>query len=103
MKNLLVLTILSCSLILVGCNNQNKYEEIMRDYATTFYNNYLKENEGVTSPIISIQQLKEANDQVQAGFDLTGLEKCSDSSYVELIIDENTRDVQDVRFFLQCE
>lgn len=75
MKKVLVLTILACSLILVGCDNQSEYEEIMRDYATTFYNNYQKGSEGLTTPTISIQQLKDANEQVQAGFDLTGLEK----------------------------
>ena len=103
MKKVIVLTILACSLILVGCDNQSEYEEIMRDYATTFYNNYQKGSEGLTTPTISIQQLKDANEQVQAGFDLTGLEKCTDDSYVELVIDENTKDVQDVKFFLQCE
>ena len=57
----------------------------------------------MTTPTISIQQLKDANEQVQAGFDLTSLEKCTDDSYVELVIDEATKDVQDVKFFLQCE
>lgn len=104
MKKALIVTVLTCSLILiVGCGNQSKYEETMREYATTFYNNYQKGNEGLTNPTISIQQLKDANEQVQAGFDLTELEKCSDDSYVELVIDETTKDVQDVKFFLQCD
>ena len=104
MKKTLIITFLIGSLLFVGgCGSQSKYEETMREYATTFYNNYQKGSEGLTTPTISIQQLKDANEQVQAGFDLTSLEKCTDDSYVELVIDEATKDVQDVKFFLQCE
>lgn len=104
MKKILVVVVLVCSSILVGCGNKsNEYEELMRSHATTFYNNYLKGNEGLKETTVSIANLKDANEQVQAGFDLSGLEKCSDDSYVELVIDENTKDVQDVKFFLQCE
>ena len=104
MKKILAIMVLASSLLLVGCGDQSKYEDTMKDYATTFYNNYLKGNEGLPNPYqVSIQQLKDANEQVQAGFDLTPLEKCTDDSYVELVLDENTKDVQDVKFFLQCE
>ena len=75
----------------------------MKEYATTFYNNYQKGSEGLTNPTVSIKQLKDANEQVQASFDLTKIEKCSDDSYVELIIDETTKDVKDVKYFLQCD
>ena len=32
MKKVLVLTILACSLILVGCDNQSEYEELMLQF-----------------------------------------------------------------------
>ena len=96
--------LLSLSLIfLVGCNNQEKYEEAMRDYATSFYNNYQKGSVGLTNPTISITQLKEANEQVQANYDLSRLEGCEDKSYVELIIDEETQDIKEIKYFLQCK
>ncbi len=103
MKKILIITALACSLVLVGCGSQEKYEEVMKEYATTFYNNYQKGSEGLTNPTVSIKQLKDANEQVQASFDLTKIEKCSDDSYVELIIDETTKDVKDVKYFLQCD
>ncbi len=102
MKKTLLIAVL-CSFFLVGCGKQNEYEEAMREYATTFYNNYQKGSEGLDIPTISIKQLKEANEAIGANFDLSRLEKCSDESYVELIIDENSKDVKDVKFFLQCD
>ncbi len=99
-KLLLVLVTLT---FLVGCNNQKDYEKAMKDNATSFYNNYQKGQEGLTNPTISIKQLKEANEYVDANYDLSKLEKCTDDSYVELIIDQDTKEVTDVKYFMQCE
>ena len=99
-KTLLVLVALT---FLIGCNNQKKYEETMKENATAFYNDYQKGQEGLTNPTISIKQLKEANEYVDANYDLSKLEKCTDESYIELIIDQNTKEVTDVKYFMQCE
>ena len=99
------LLILIGIVFLTGCNgqSQNKYEEIMKDYAIKFYNDHQKGQEGLTNPTISIEQLKEAVEVVGDDFDLTKLEKCTDESYVELIIDETTKDVKDIKYYLECK
>ena len=103
MNKFLSLIFMFSLVLLVGCDNQEKYEEAMSEYATTFYNDYQKGSIGLTNPTISITQLKEANEMVQANYDLSRLEGCKDQSYVELIIDEETQDVKEIKYFLQCE
>ena len=98
-----VLLILASLIFLVGCDNQKKYEETMKEYATQFYNEHQKGQEGLTNPTISIKQLKEAVELVGDNYDLTKLEKCTENSYVELIIDETTKDVQEVKYYLECK
>lgn len=95
--------ILVTLIFLVGCGSQKKYEAAMKEYATKFYNDYQKGQEGLTNPTISIKQLKEAIDVVGASYDMSKLEKCSEESYVELIIDDTTKDVKEVKYYLQCE
>lgn len=99
-KALLILVIM---IFLVGCNSQGKYEEAMKNYATKFYNDHQKGQEGLTNPTVSIKQLKDAVEAVGDDYDLTKLEKCTDDSYVELIIDETTKDVKDIKYYLECK
>ena len=98
-----VLLVLIGLVFLVGCSSQSKYEETMKEYATQFYNAHQKDQEGLTNPTVSIKQLKEAIEAVGDEYDLTKLEKCTDDSYVELIIDETTKDVTDVKYYLECK
>ncbi len=98
-----VLLVLIGLVFLVGCSSQRKYEETMKEYATQFYNAHQKGQEGLTNPTVSIKQLKEAIEAVGDEYDLTKLEKCTDDSYVELIIDETTKDVTDVKYYLECK
>ncbi len=104
MKKFLLFSVVVCCLFLVGCG-QKKYEDAMKEYATSFYNNYQKGQEGLTNPTISIKQLKQAIDLQLSGadYDLSKLDKCSENSYVELIIDDTTKDVKDVKYFLECD
>ncbi len=98
-----ILLVLASLVFLVGCNNQKKYEEAMKEYATQFYNAHQKGQEGLTNPTISIKQLKEAVELVGDDYDLTKLEKCTEDSYVELIIDDTTKDVKEVKYYLECK
>lgn len=105
MKKVLTISFMVCALILVaGCGNKtSKYEETMKEYATTFYNLHQKGDMSQTNPSVSIAQLKNAIEVIGDEYDMSKLEKCKDESYVELIIDETTRDVKDVKYHLECE
>ena len=101
MKKILFISIIV--ILFTGCNKQEKYEEAMKFNAVSFYNEYQKNQTGLTNPTISIKQLKDANQYVNANFDLIKLKKCSDESYVELIINQNNGEIIDTKFYMNCE
>lgn len=109
MKKVLTISFMVCALVLVaGCGNKtSKYEETMKEYATTFYNLHQKGDVSQTNPTVSITQLKNVMEVLGTengdNYDMSKLSKCKDESYVELIIDEATRDVKDVKYHLECE
>lgn len=100
MKKLLFI---SCALLLIGCSNQKQYENTMKEYAIQFYNSYQSGQPGYTNPTISIKQLKEANELDDANFDLSKLDKCTDESYVELVLNEQNNEIEDIKYFLECK
>lgn len=101
-KNILVLALITC-LLLVGCGNKVNYEEVMKEYATTFYNLHKKGQENQKSLTVSIADLKEAIEIVNDNYDMSRLESCKDESYVELLIDTDTKEVKEIKYYLQCE
>lgn len=104
MKNkIILLVVVFCTLFITGCDNQNKYKEIMKDYANQFYIAYQKNQEGLTNPTVSIKQLKSAVKLGGENYDLSKLKKCTDESYVELILDEATKDIKDIKYYLECK
>ena len=80
----------------------SKYEETMKEYAVNYYNAHLKGTEGLTSTNISIAQLKDAIEKIGDSYDMTKLEACKDDSYVELIINQTTNDVDSVNYHMNC-
>lgn len=98
-----VLFIICILITLTGCNKMSAKEKVMKEYAVDFYNNYLKGYESTEPKTVTIADLKKAVEVVGKDYDLKKLEKCTDESYAELIIDSNTKEVTDVNFYLECE
>lgn len=107
MRKKLFVTIVICSVfVLVGCGNKettNNYEETMKEYATEFYNAHLKGTEGLKTTEISIAKLKDAVTKVGDTYDMSKLDKCKDTSYVELQINEEDNSVSKYTFHMECE
>ena len=103
MKKLLITSLLVCALFFVGCGNKTSAkEEAMKGYATTFYELHQKGTEGLTTPTVSIAQLKEAVTLVGDTYDMTKLDGCTDDSYVELKIND-AKEVTEVVYHMTCE
>lgn len=103
MKKLVLIGLLTC-LLFVGCGKKlSSNEKVMKEYATTYYNAHKKGSVDVSSPKVSIKDLKSGNEYAGDNFDLTKLSKCKDTSYVELTIDSNTRDITKYTFHMECE
>ena len=95
------LIILSCfSLIfLFGCGKKDKYQETMKEYATDYYEKYMKMID-MDEYVITIDMLKNANEKVNSNYDLTVLDKCNSKSSVTITITEKG---YKYKFNLKCE
>lgn len=105
MKRALTVSVVLCGLLMfVGCEETktNKYEETMKEYAISYYNAHQKGTEGTTTVPVSIAKLKDAIEKVGDTYDMSKLEACTDDSYVELIINPTTNDVDSVNYYMNC-
>lgn len=88
-------------ILLVGCSlKENQYEKIMKEYANTYYDLHKKGTVNLEKTEISIKDLRKGNEYAGDSFDLEKLSKCSEESYVELIIEGN--EIKEYKFHMEC-
>lgn len=90
-------------LLVTGCGGKANYESIMEEYAKDYYETYMRAVQGQDKNEVSIHSLKNVNDKVGKKYDLSKLKKCKNTSYVTIIVDRKTRDIQKYEFHLQCK
>lgn len=95
---------------MTGCEDQaKKREKVMKEYATTYFNNHLigieeQEDSQATVIEVNINMLKNINEQkLEEQYDLTKLFGCKGESYVELTINTESQTIENYEFHLQCE
>jgi len=100
MKKILIILVVGIFL-LVGCGNkEEKYKEILRDYAQTYYNEYMSGVDNQIQAEITLGMLKVAN-EYNDEFDLSKLDKCSDDTTIILNLDEQ-KNIVSYEFELKC-
>lgn len=85
-------------ILISGCNSSTKKEDIMLEYAKTYYTNHMimitADNVSITKEMLSI-----ASDE--DGYDMSKLDDCSNSSNVVFTIED--REIKDVKYNLDCK
>ncbi|MFA5603625.1 MAG: hypothetical protein WDA12_02065 [Bacilli bacterium] len=106
MKKIFTLIILICVFTVTGCSlvrsKTLKYQEVIEDYGRDYYEKYQKGISTLNSFEVTIELLKNANAQ-GSNYDLTKLDKCSDSSKISFTINEDTKEIQTVNFEMNCQ
>lgn len=95
----------SCLVMFTGCEEKtqlSKYDETMKDYATNYYNSFVKGTEGLTEFNITVARLKEAVELNIVNYDMNELSTCTDESYVILKINQTNNDVEDIEYHMEC-
>ena len=109
MKKFLIVTVAVLSLFAVGCgkkkeqnepNKKSKAEEAMETYAKDYYVRFM--NKYLTDPTVSLEALRKTNADNYTDYDLSELEKCSDTSYTELKLEEGTNNIISFTHHLGC-
>ncbi len=94
MKKVLFLIVV---ILLSGCGNGTKKEDIMLEYAKTYYNNHMIMTTA-NSVSITKEMLNEASDE--DGYDMSKLEGCANSSRV--IFQIENREIKNIEYNLEC-
>lgn len=109
MKKILIVTIAVLSLLAVGCGKKakktegpkkNPQEEAMEKYAKDYYIRFM--NKYLTNPTVSLEQIKKSKTDGYTDYDLSKLEKCKDTSYTELKLEEGTNEISGYVHHLDC-
>ena len=102
MREKIILVFVVGLVFFTGCTSkQEQYEQLMEEYAKQYYEQGMKQIEGLTVPEVSIKDLKNVNKQGQS-YDLSELESCSDDSYVKIILKEGTKEIESFEHHLSC-
>lgn len=109
MKKFLIVSIAVLSLFMVGCgkkkddkkeNKKSPQEIAMEKYAKDYYLKLM--NKYLTTPTVSLEQLKKSNADKYTDYDLKDLEKCKDTSYTEIVLEEGTNEIKSFVHHLEC-
>jgi hypothetical protein len=109
MKKLLLLVFV-LGFLLVGCTKKEvavDYEKIMKDYGQEYFDRYIVPYPDYAKSLdvftVSYASLKNANEKVNAQFDLSQLKDCSDDTRVEMAIDKETTTVTNYEYYIECK
>ncbi len=109
MKKFLIVTIAVLSLLAVGCGKKTQkttgpkkspQEEAMEKYSKDYYIKFM--NKYLTNPTVSLEALKKSKADGYTDYDLSKLDKCKDTSYTELKLEEGTNEITGYVHHLDC-
>jgi len=111
MKKIALFLIVSFLVITVtGCKTlEQKREDIMKEYATTYFNNHMigiepENGTQITVIQVTINMLKNVNElKREEQYNLSKLFGCKGESRVDLTIDPKTQNIEKYEFHLICE
>lgn len=108
MKKFLIISVAMLSLFAVGCGKKkdekketkSPQEIAMEKYAKDYYIRFM--NKFLTNPTVSLEALKKSNADGYTDYDFKDLEKCKDTSYTELELEEGTNEIKNYKHHLEC-
>lgn len=109
MKKFLIVTVAVLSLLAVGCgkkeeketNKKSEEEVVMEKYTKDYYIKFM--NKYLTNPTVTLESLRKSKTDGYTDYDLSKLDKCSDTSYTELVLEEGTNEIIDYKHHLDCK
>lgn len=89
-------------ILLIGCNSKVDYKEEMRKCAKDYYETYMTSVNGQNVNEVTLKALKEAN-KYGKEYNLKNLKNCDDDSYINIIVEKNTKKIKKYEYHLNCK
>ncbi len=107
MKKKIFLVLLISVFVITGCSfgksKEEKYQEVLEEYARDFYEVYQKGVKWMITFEVPISNLKIAVEESGKDYDLSTLKNCKDTSKAIFTVNEDTREIEEVEFEMDCE
>ncbi|MEG0826411.1 MAG: hypothetical protein RR404_02955 [Bacilli bacterium] len=102
MKKIVIILIIS--ILLTGCGKikPKTLEQQLETMATDYYSKYMINN-GLDVAIVSLKELKEANETMSETYDLSKFSQCDLSTKVKITIKKGTNQIENYKFELNCK
>lgn len=102
-KNLLFLGII---LLLCGCGkiDENKLESQLKELGNEYFSEFMIKNAAsLDIALISLADLKEANEVMDAGYDLSAFAGCTDETNIKIYLKSGTTQIEKYEFEFFCK
>lgn len=99
-----IILFLGVILLLCGCGKKdiNKLEDKLQDLGNDYYSKYMI-GSNLDVALISIKDLKDANELVGENYDLSMFKGCSDESNIKIYLKSGTTQIEKYEFELNCK
>ncbi|MEG0026486.1 MAG: hypothetical protein RR847_05395 [Bacilli bacterium] len=102
-KGMILITLSIIVLCITGCDKTAKYQELMKEYGTDYYNTYMRDIKGLDIAEVSIAMLKDLNNKDLEHYDLSKLKDCDSKTSVKMILDKKTNKIKKYDYNLKCK
>lgn len=101
-----VILFFSVILLLSGCGkvDENKLQTKMQELGNEYFSEFMIGNAiSLDVAMISLSDLKEANEIMDAGYDLSMFKGCTDESNIKIYLKSGTTQIEKYEFELNCK
>ena len=101
-----ILLFICIVLLITGCGkvDENKLESKMQELGNDYFSEFMINNAvSLDIAVISLADLKEANDIMDAGYDLSIFKNCTDESNVKIYLKSGTTQIEKYEFEFFCK
>lgn len=104
MKKIIIFLILIILITGCGKSDSNQLEDKLKELGNDYFANYMiGSSQNLDIALISIQDLKQANELVGANYDLSLFKNCDDNSMVKIYLKSGTTQIEKYEFILNCK
>lgn len=101
-----ILLFVSIILLITACGKEKnvKLEEKLQELGNNYFSNFMIGNAAeLDVAVVSLDNLKKANEIMDTNYDLTPFKNCTDESNVKIYLKNGTTQIERYEFELICE
>jgi uncharacterized lipoprotein len=99
MRKLIILLVVT--MMLTGCSSESKQKKQLEKAGRDYYEKYMSSLTGINEAQISLDMIKKVNEEKNAGYKISALKQCDDSTQILFTIEKGK--IADIKYELNCK